>query len=64
MAGLRRNIVVSLFFTLFGGPALVLGYVPWIITHFRIPPQEPPGRMLAAVLLILAGLVPLLESII
>ena len=44
MATLRRNIVVSLFFTLFGGPALVLGYVPWIITHFRIPPQEPPGR--------------------
>lgn len=64
MQRLRRNVAVSLLFTLFGGPALVLGYFPWAITHFRVPPSEPLGQALAASLLIAAGLVPLLESIV
>jgi protein-S-isoprenylcysteine O-methyltransferase Ste14 len=64
MANLGRNIAVSLLFTFLGGPALVLGYFPWTITHFRISPGEPPGLALAAALLIAAGLIPLLESIV
>ncbi len=62
MPSLRRHIVVSLLFTLFGGPALVLGYFPWIITRFRIPAGEPLSESIAAAILIAAGLVPLLES--
>ncbi len=42
----------------------MLGYFPWTITRFLIPPGEPPGQTLGACLLIAAGLVPLLESII
>ncbi|MGA8729682.1 MAG: isoprenylcysteine carboxylmethyltransferase family protein [Terracidiphilus sp.] len=64
MANHGRNIAVSLLFTLFGGPALVLGYFPWTITRFRIPPAESLGQVLAASLLITAGLVPLFESIV
>ena len=64
MAHLRRNIAISLLFTLFGGPGIVLGYFPWSITRFRVPRDEPLGVTLAAGLLIAAGLVPLLESII
>lgn len=64
MANLRRNIAISLLFTLFGGPAIVQGYFPWSITRFRVPRDEPLGVTLAAGLLIAAGLVPLLESIV
>lgn len=64
MASLGRNIAVSLLFTFLGGPALVLGYLPWTITRFHVPPGEPLGQILAAGLLIAAGLAPLLESII
>ena len=59
-----RNIAVSVLFTFFGGPALVLIFLPWTITSFRISPGEPLGQTLAAGLLIAAGLTPLLESII
>jgi protein-S-isoprenylcysteine O-methyltransferase Ste14 len=59
-----RNVAVSVAFTLFGGPALVLGFVPWLITRFRIPAGETPGQILAACALIAAGLVPLFDSIV
>jgi protein-S-isoprenylcysteine O-methyltransferase Ste14 len=63
MAALRRNIAVSVLFTVFGGPAIVLVFVPLAITHFRLPAGAPRWQALAADLLIVAGLVPLLESI-
>ena len=59
-----RNVAVSIAFTVLGGPALVLGFMPWLITRFRIPTNEPPGQMLSAGALIAVGLVPLLESIV
>jgi len=63
MAPLGRNIAISALFTLFGGPGILLFYVPWRITHFRIPDDEPLALAGSAVVLIAAGLVPLLESI-
>ncbi|HUN86271.1 MAG TPA: isoprenylcysteine carboxylmethyltransferase family protein [Terracidiphilus sp.] len=63
MSSLRRNIAISALFTLFGGPALVLGYIPWTITRYRIPAAQSPAQILLAALIILAGLIPLLESI-
>jgi Na+/phosphate symporter len=58
MAALRRNIAVSVLFTVFGGPAIVLVFVPLAITHFRLPAGAPRWQALAADLLIVAGLVP------
>lgn len=63
MATLRRSIVVSTLFTLFGGPGFVLVYLPLAITRFRLPAGEPRWQVLLAAALILAGLVPLLDSI-
>lgn len=64
MTSRRRSIAVSVLFTLFGGPGLVLVYLPWLITRFRLPSQQPPAQTTAAVLFILIGLIPLFESII
>jgi protein-S-isoprenylcysteine O-methyltransferase Ste14 len=64
MASTRTNVLASVLFTLFGGPALLLAYVPWLITHFRLPPNEPLAAILVAAFLIAVGLFPLLESII
>ena len=63
MPSTRRSIVVSLLFIVFGGPGILLLYIPYWITRFRIPAGQPLWQMLAAGLLILAGLVPLFESI-
>ena len=63
MAPLGRNIAISGLFTLFGGPGILLVYVPWRITHFRIPDHEPQAQIWAACFLITAGLAPLIESI-
>ena len=62
MASLRRNAIVSVLFVVFGGPGIVLIYLPLWITHFRVPAAEPPWQMLIASVLILAGLMPALES--
>jgi protein-S-isoprenylcysteine O-methyltransferase Ste14 len=62
MASFRRNVVVSVLFVVFGGPAIVLICVPFWITRFRIPAGEPAWQMLLAVLLIVAGLAPGIES--
>jgi protein-S-isoprenylcysteine O-methyltransferase Ste14 len=63
MATLRRNVIVSVLFTLFGGPGFVLVYLPFWITRFRIPAGEPCWQTLVAGALIAAGLGPLLDSI-
>ena len=63
MASLRRSVVVSVLFTIFGGPGMVLVYLPYWITRFRVPAGPPLWRILIAGALILVGLVPLLDSI-
>lgn len=64
MANLQRNVAISLLFTLFGGPGIVLLLAPWSITRFRIPIGQPGWQIILAILLIALGLIPLLESII
>jgi protein-S-isoprenylcysteine O-methyltransferase Ste14 len=63
MASSRRNIVVSILFTIFGGPGIVLVYLPLWITRFRVPADEPWWQIVLAGVLITAGLTPMLESI-
>lgn len=63
MASQRRNVIVSILFVVFGGPGILLLYLPLGITRFRIPAGEPPWQMCIAGTLIVAGLTPLLESI-
>jgi protein-S-isoprenylcysteine O-methyltransferase Ste14 len=55
--------VVSLLFIVFGGPGFLLLYIPYWITRFHLPADQPLWQMLAAGMLIFAGLVPQLESI-
>ena len=62
MASLRRSVIVSLLFIVFGGPAIAVVYVPFRITRFRIPAGEPVWQMLVAAALIATGLVPAFES--
>jgi protein-S-isoprenylcysteine O-methyltransferase Ste14 len=63
MATLRRSIIFSILFTVFGGPAIGVVYVPLWITHFRVPAGEPWGQMLLAGALIAVGVAPGLESV-
>ena len=63
MASIRRSIVVSVLFTVFGGPGIVLVLIPWLVTRFRIPPGQPVALRDAGAILIATGLVPLFESI-
>jgi protein-S-isoprenylcysteine O-methyltransferase Ste14 len=63
MASLRRSIIVSILFAVFGGPGLTLVYLPFWITRFRIPAGEPWWKMGVAAALVLAGIAPLIESI-
>jgi protein-S-isoprenylcysteine O-methyltransferase Ste14 len=60
----RRNALVSALFVVFGGPGIVLVYVPFAITRFRLPPHEPRLEIALACALIALGLVPLFESIV
>ncbi len=64
MASLRRSLVVSILFAVFGGPGFVLVYIPWWMTRFRIPPGEPAWQWLIAAAMILTGLTPLFASMI
>jgi protein-S-isoprenylcysteine O-methyltransferase Ste14 len=64
VASLRRSVIVSILFTIFGGPGIVLIYLPQTISHFRVPAGEPVWQEIVAVALILLGLTPLFESII
>jgi len=63
MASIWRSVVVSMLFTLFGGPGIVLVFIPWLVTRFSIPPGEPVALRAAGVILISTGLALLLESI-
>src|SRR5208282_3373699 len=59
MASLRRNVIVSVLFTVFGGPGIVLVYLPLWLTRFRVPAGEPWWQMVLAGVLIAAGVAPL-----
>src|SRR5258708_4119017 len=63
MASFLRSILVSMLFTLFGGPGILLVYVPWRVTGFRIPSGEPLVQIIAGFVLVGAGRLPLLESV-
>src|SRR5579864_6018228 len=60
MASLRNSIVVSILFTLFGGPGLLLVLLPWWLTRLHV---VPGWNAMVGWVLIVVGLVPLLESI-
>lgn len=62
MVSMRRNVVISVLFVCFGGPAIVLVYVPLWITRFHVPTGEPAWQILLAACIILIGLMPALES--
>jgi protein-S-isoprenylcysteine O-methyltransferase Ste14 len=62
MSSLRRNIAVSVLFILLGGPAILLVYLPYWLTRFRIPADEPRWQLLLAGALIGAGFAQMLES--
>lgn len=64
MASYRRSLAVSVLFTVFGGPGLLLGLGPWLMTRFRAPSGESSARLVLAAVLITAGLMPLFESIV
>jgi hypothetical protein len=59
MASLRHSFVVTVLFAVFGGPGFVLVYIPWWMTRFRVPPEEPAWQWLIAIAMILSGLAPL-----
>jgi protein-S-isoprenylcysteine O-methyltransferase Ste14 len=66
VATLRRSVIVSILFTIFGGPGIILIYLPFAITRFCIPidsSSQPTWQRVLAVTLIAVGLIPLLESI-
>ena len=64
MSSHRRNIAVSALFTLFGGPGIVLFFLPLWMTRFRIPVGEPRWQLLLGSGLIAVGLTPGLESVV
>lgn len=63
MASLRRSIIVSVLFSVFGGPAFALVYAPFWITRFSIPSAEPWWQIMPAAALIVIGLSPGIESV-
>jgi len=63
VASLGKSVVVSVLFTLFGGPGILLVLVPWWVTGFHLPEDEPLWQILICAVVIAVGLVPLLESI-
>ena len=62
MSSLGRNIAISVLFILLGGPAILLVYLPWWLTRFRIPADEPRWQLAIAGALIGVGIAPMLES--
>jgi protein-S-isoprenylcysteine O-methyltransferase Ste14 len=62
MAPFRRNVIVSILFTIFCGPGIVLVYLPLWLTRFRVPAAEPRWQIALAGVLIAAGVAPLVES--
>lgn len=64
MASLRRSALVTVCFALFGGPGFLLAYIPWWMTHFRVPPGEPAWQRAIAIATLLTGLGPLIGSMV
>lgn len=62
MASIRRSVVASALFTVFGGPGILLVLLPWWMTRGRLPVSEPAWRVWVAATLIAAGVPLLLES--
>jgi protein-S-isoprenylcysteine O-methyltransferase Ste14 len=62
MKVLSAAVGAALFFVV--APGTVLGAIPWLITHWGLPDFGPLGRVAqgAGVLLIAAGLVPLVHA--
>jgi protein-S-isoprenylcysteine O-methyltransferase Ste14 len=60
MATLRRSILATVLFTLFGGPGILLVVVPWWMTGLRV---VPGWNQTTGWVLIVVGLLPLFESI-
>lgn len=61
--GNRRNWAMTLLFAVFGGPGIMLVYVPAAITRWRLQPESRPVRALASVCM-LAGAVTLLTCMV
>jgi protein-S-isoprenylcysteine O-methyltransferase Ste14 len=64
VASRRSSVIVSVLFTFFGGPGIILVYLPMAITQFRVPADEPQWHRPVAWALIALGLIPLFESIV
>jgi|HubBroStandDraft_1064217.scaffolds.fasta_scaffold12668_5 protein-S-isoprenylcysteine O-methyltransferase Ste14 len=62
MASQRKNAVISILFVVFGGPAVLLVYLPYWLTKLHIPADEPLWQLMIAGAFIGLGIVPLLES--
>jgi protein-S-isoprenylcysteine O-methyltransferase Ste14 len=60
----RKNLLVTILFTLFGGPGPIGIYIPAWITRWHIPPDGRAWRIPLGCLLITLGLIPLFESIV
>jgi len=63
MAGLRRSMIVSVLFVVFGGPGVLLVWAPWWMTGFRLRGDEPWWQVAGCLAVIAVGLIPLLESV-
>ncbi|HUB51348.1 MAG TPA: isoprenylcysteine carboxylmethyltransferase family protein [Terracidiphilus sp.] len=62
MASQVKHAVISILFVVVGGPAILLVYLPYWLTGFRIPAGEPRWQFAIACAFIGVGIVPLLES--
>lgn len=60
----RTNIVISVLFTLFGGPGMTLVLGPWLITRLRVPSGEPIALAIFSCALMALGLIPLFDSMV
>ena len=63
MRARRRNFALSILFTVFGGPGILLVYLPFWMTRFRFPAGQPLWQTMIAAALIVIGLAPALESV-
>jgi len=64
MASMQRSVVASLLFAVFGGPGILLVLIPWLTTRFAVPEYEPRWQVAAAAVMICAGAIPLVESMV
>jgi protein-S-isoprenylcysteine O-methyltransferase Ste14 len=63
MASFRRNVIFSILFVLFGGPGIILFFLPLWITGFHVPAWEQWWQILLFGTLITLGLTPALKSV-